>query len=123
MKVKVRAKRALFENGMDICQGAPFEISLKRAKWLKKIGSVEIMERIPEPDKLPEIIKLREQGLTYQAIGDKLGISKVAVYKQLKKKGLAGRGSLVNQVRDLQERVSELEKEVEEIKALMTSRL
>ena len=81
------------------------------------------MERIPEPDKLPEIIKLREQGLTYQAIGERLGISKVAVYKQLKKKGLAGRGSLVNQVRDLQGKVSELEKEVEEIKALIIKQL
>lgn len=101
MKVKVRAKRALFENSMDICQGAPFETSLERAKWLKKMGWVEIMERIPEPDKLPEIIKLRKQGLTLEAIGERLGISKVAVYKQLKKKGLAGRGSLVNQVRDL----------------------
>jgi len=74
------------------------------------------MEKISEPDKLPEIIKLREQRLTYQAIGERLGISKVAVYKQLKKKGLAGRGSLVNQVRDLQERVSELEKDLEESK-------
>ena len=81
------------------------------------------MERIPEPDKLPEIIKLREQGLTYQAIGDKLGISKVAVYKQLKRKGLTGKADLVNQVRDLQERVSELEKEVEEIKALIIKQL
>ena len=81
------------------------------------------MERIPEPDKLPEIIKLREQGLTYQAIGDKLGISKVAVYKQLKRKGLTGKADLVNQVRDLQERVSELEKEVEEIKTLIIKQL
>jgi DNA invertase Pin-like site-specific DNA recombinase len=81
------------------------------------------MERIPEPDRLPEIIKLREQGLTYQAIGEKLNLSKVAVYKRLKKEGLAGRGSLVNQVRDLQERVNELEKDLKEIKALVISRL
>lgn len=123
MKVKVRARRALFENSMSINQGAIFETSLERAKWLKKMGWVEIMERIPEPDKLPGIIKLREQGLTHQAIGERLGISKVAVYKRLKKKGLAGRGGLVNQVRDLQERVNELEKEVEQIKALMVNRL
>ncbi len=81
------------------------------------------MERIPEPDRLPEIIKLREQGLTYQAIGEKLNLSKVAVYKRLKKEGLAGRGSLVNQVRDLRERISKLEREVEEIKALVIRRL
>ena len=81
------------------------------------------MERIPEPDRLPEIIKLREQGLTYQAIGEKLNLSKVAIYKRLKKEGLAGRGSLVNQVRDLQERVNELEKDLKEIKALVISRL
>lgn len=123
MRVKVRAKRALFENGMDICQGGIFEISLKRAAELKRIKAVEIMERIPEPDRLPEIIKLREQGLTYQAIGEKLGISKVAVYKRLKKESLAGRGSLVNQVRDLQERVNELEKEVEEIKTVVIREL
>lgn len=41
----------------------------------------------------------------------------------MKKEGLAGRGSFVNQVRNLQERVSELEKEMEEIKDLMISQL
>lgn len=120
IKVKVRAKRALFENGMSICQGAVFETSLERAKWLKKMKMVEVIEKISD---LPEIIKLREQGLTLEAIGERLDISKVAVYKQLKKKGLAGRGSFVNQVRNLQERVSELEKEMEEIKDLMISQL
>jgi len=74
-------------------------------------------------DKFGEIVKLRERGLTYRAIGGRLGISKVAVYKQLKRKGLTGRVNLINQVRDLQERVNELEKEVEEIKALVISRL
>lgn len=74
-------------------------------------------------DKFGEIVKLRERGLTYRAIGERLGISKVAVYKQLKRKGLTGRVNLINQVRDLQERVNELEKEVEEIKALVISRL
>jgi predicted transcriptional regulator len=74
-------------------------------------------------DKSGEIIKLREQGLTYQAIGEKLGISKVAVYKQLKRKGLTGKVNLINQVRDLQERVNELEKEMEEIKALLIRQL
>ncbi|MQY59957.1 MAG: hypothetical protein GH144_10230 [Clostridia bacterium] len=74
-------------------------------------------------DKSGEIIKLRKQGLTYQAIGEKLNLSKVAIYKRLKKEGLAGRGSLVNQVRDLQERVNELEKEVEEIKAMVIRQL
>jgi biotin operon repressor len=123
MRVKVRTTRAMYEDGRDMCQGAVFETSLKRAKELKKAGVVKIMERIPEPDKLPEIIKLREQGLTYEAIGEKLGISKVAVYKRLKKEGLAGRGSLVNQVRDLQERVNELEKEVEEIKTVVIKQL
>lgn len=120
IKVKVRAKRALFENSMSICQGAVFETSLERAKWLKKMKMVEVIEKISD---LSEIIKLRKQGLTYQAIGERLGISKVAVYKQLKKEGLAGRGSLVNQMRDLRERVSELEKEMEEIKDLMISQL
>ena len=74
-------------------------------------------------DKFGEIVKLRERGLTYRAIGEKLGISKVAVYKQLKRKGLTGRVNLISQVRDLQERINELEKEVEEIKALVISRL
>jgi len=74
-------------------------------------------------DKFGDIVKLRERGLTYRAIGERLGISKVAVYKQLKRKGLTGRVNLINQVRDLQERVNELEKEVEEIKALVISRL
>lgn len=60
-------------------------------------------------DKSGEIIKLRKRGLTYQAIGEKLGISKVAVYKHLKRKGLTDKVNLVNQVRDLQERVSKLE--------------
>lgn len=68
-------------------------------------------------DKSGEIIKLREQGLTYQAIGKKLGISKVAVYKHLKKKGLTGKVNLISQVKDLQERVGKLEKEVEIWKA------
>ena len=120
IKVKVRAKRALFENSMNICQGAVFETSLERVKWLKKMKMVEVIEKISD---LPEIIKLRKQGLTLEAIGERLGISKVAVYKRLKKEGLAGRGSLVNQVRDLQERVSELEKDLEEIKALMIKQL
>lgn len=123
MKVKVRAKRALHENSMDICHGAVFETSLKRARWLKKMRMVEVIEKISN---LPEIIKLREQGLTYQAIGERLGISKVAVYKRLKKEGIAGKVNLVNQVRDLQERVSKLEKEVEEwrnIKPLIIKRL
>jgi len=123
MRVKVRTTRAMFEDNRDMCQGAIFETSLKRARELRKAGVVEIMQRIPEPDRLPEIIKLREQGLTYQAIGEKLGISKVAVYKRLRKEGLAGRGSLVNQVRDLQERVNELEKDLEEIKAVVIKQL
>jgi len=123
MRVKVRTTRAMYENNMDMCQGAIFETSLKRARELRKAGVVEIMQRIPEPDRLPEIIKLREQGLTYQAIGDKLNLSKVAIYKRLKKEGLAGRGSLVNQVRDLQERVNELEKDLEEIKAVVIREL
>lgn len=74
MKIKVRAKRALYENSMSICQEAVFETSLEQAKWLKKMGWVKIMERISEPDRLPEIIKLRKQGLTYQAIGERLDI-------------------------------------------------
>jgi len=124
MRVKVRTTRAMYETGIgDICQGGIFETSLKRARELRKAGVVEIMQRIPEPDRLPEIIKLREQGLTYQAIGDKLNLSKVAIYKQLKKEGLAGKGSLVNQVRDLQERVNELEKDLEEIKAVVIREL
>jgi len=61
-------------------------------------------------DKSGEIIKLRKRGLTYQAIGERLGISKVAVHKQLKRKGLTGKVNLVNQVRDLQERVEMIEK-------------
>ncbi len=115
MRVKVRTTRAMYEDGRDMCLGAVFETSLKRAKELKKAGVVKIMERIPEPDKLPEVIKLREQGLTYKAIGEKLDLSKVAVYKRLKKEGIAGKGSLVNQVRDLRGRVSRLEKEVERL--------
>jgi len=116
MRVKVRTTRAMYEEGIgDMCQGAVFETSLKRAKELRKAGVVEIMQRIPEPDRLPEIIKLREQGLTYQAIGEKLDLSKVAVYKRLKKEGIAGKGSLVNQVRDLRERVGRLEKEVKKL--------
>ncbi|GAI82897.1 unnamed protein product [marine sediment metagenome] len=59
-----------------------------------------------------EVIKLREQGLTYRVIGEKLGISKVAVYKHLKRKGLAGKVNLISQVRDLQERVGKLEKTI-----------
>jgi hypothetical protein len=62
MRVKVRATRALSENGMSICQGGVFEISLKRAAELKRIKAVEIIEKIREPDRLPEIIKLRRQG-------------------------------------------------------------
>jgi len=120
IKVKVRAKRALFESSMSICQGAVFETSLERAKWLKKMRMVEVIEKISD---LPEIIKLRKQGLTLEAIGERLGVSKVAVYKRLKKEGLAGRGSLVNQMRYLQERVSKLEKEMEEIKALIIKQL
>jgi DNA-directed RNA polymerase specialized sigma24 family protein len=123
MRVKVRTTRAMYKDGRDMCLGAIFETSLKRAKELRKAGVVKIMERIPEPDRLPEIIKLREQGLTYQTIGEKLNLSKVAVYKRLKKEGLAGRGSLVNQVRDLQERVNELEKDLEEIKAVVIKQL
>lgn len=77
-------------------------------------------------DKFGEIVKLRERGLTYRAIGERLGISKVAVYKQLKKEGIAGKVNLVNQVRDLQERVGKLEKETEEwrkkVKGLLWSR-
>ena len=120
IKLKVRAKRTLFENSMSICQGAVFETSLERAKWLKKMRMVEVIEKISD---LPEIIKLRKQGLTLEAIGERLGVSKVAVYKRLKKEGLAGRGSLVNQMRYLQERVSKLEKEMEEIKALIIKQL
>jgi predicted transcriptional regulator len=59
-----------------------------------------------------EVIKLREQGLTYRVIGERLGISKVAVYKHLKRKGLTGRVNLISQVRDLQERVGKLEKTI-----------
>jgi DNA-binding transcriptional ArsR family regulator len=113
MRVKVRTTRAMYEDGRDMCLGAIFETSLKRAKELKKAGVVKIMERIPEPDKLREVIKLREQGLTYEAIGEKLNLSKVAIYKRLKKEGLAGRGSLVNEIRGLRERVSRLERQVE----------
>lgn len=109
IKVKVRAKRTLFESSMSICQGAVFETSLERAKWLKKMRMVEVIEKISD---LPEIIKLREQGLTYQAIGERLDISKVAVYKQLKRKGLTGKVNLISQVKDLQERVGKLEKTI-----------
>lgn len=109
IKVKVRAKRALFESSMSICQGAVFETSLERAKWLKKMKMVGVIEKISD---LPEIIKLREQGLTYQAIGERLDISKVAVYKQLKRKGLTGKVNLISQVKDLQERVGKLEKTI-----------
>ena len=66
------------------------------------------MER--SSDKFEEIVKLRERGLTYRVIGERLGISKVAVYKQLKRKGLTGRVNLISQVKDLQERVEMLEK-------------
>jgi len=66
------------------------------------------MER--SSDKSGEIVKLRERGLTYRVIGERLGISKVAVYKHLKRKGLTGRVNLISQVRDLQERVEMLEK-------------
>ena len=105
--------------------GAIFETSLDRAKWLRKIEAIEIIEKTPERDKLPEIVKLRNQRLTYQAIGEKLSVSKVAVHNQLKKKGLTGRGNLVNQIKDLQLRVSNLEKEVGEwtkLKPLMFRR-
>ncbi|MBA7640347.1 hypothetical protein ES703_48012 [subsurface metagenome] len=63
-------------------------------------------------DKSGEIVKLREQGLTYRVIGERLGISKVAVYKHLKRKGLTGKVNLISQVRDLQERVGKLEKTI-----------
>jgi len=117
MRVKVRTTRAMYEEGIgDVCLGGIFETSLKRAEELRRAGVVKIVERIPEPDKLPEVIRLREQGLTYKAIGEKLGMSKVAVYKRLRKEGLAGGGSLVNQIRGLRERVSRLEKEVEKLK-------
>ena len=116
MRVKVRTTREMYEQGIgNCCQGAVFETSLKRAEELRKAGVVKIIERIPEPDKLPEVIRLREQGLTYEAIGEKLDLSKVAVYKRLRKEGLAGRGSLVNQIRGLRERVSRLERQVEKL--------
>lgn len=107
MRVKVRTTKAMYEQGIgSVCQGGIFETSLKRAEELRKAGVVKIIQRIPEPDRLPEIIKLREQGLTYQAIGEKLGISKVAVYKQLKRKGLAGipgvgKTTILNQLCDV----------------------
>jgi transposase-like protein len=63
-------------------------------------------------DKSGEVIKLRGQGLTYRVIGERLGISKVAVYKHLKRKGLTGKVNLISQVRDLQERVGKLEKTI-----------
>lgn len=59
IKVKVRAKRALFENSMSICQGAVFDISLERVKWQKKMRMVEVIEKVSD---LPEIIELRERG-------------------------------------------------------------
>jgi len=50
MRVKVRAERALSENGISICQGAVFEVSFERARWLERVGAVEIMEMIPGPE-------------------------------------------------------------------------
>ncbi|GAI76407.1 unnamed protein product, partial [marine sediment metagenome] len=116
MRVKVRTTTVMYEYGIgDVCQGGVFETSLKRAEELRKAGVVKIIQRIPEPDKLPEVIRLREQGLTYKAIGEKLGMSRVAVYKRLRKEGLAGKGSLVNQIRGLRERISRLERQVEKL--------
>lgn len=63
-------------------------------------------------DKSGEVIKLRKQGLTYRVIGERLGISKVAVYKHLKRKGLTGKVNLISQVKNLEERVGKLEKTI-----------
>lgn len=41
---------------------------------------------------IAELVKLRDQGMTYQAIADKYGVTKGSVHQQFRDAGLTGRG-------------------------------